>query len=199
MRTSGIRPPFEGLSQTSGQVSHVLLTRSPLGLLQCCHWLDLVRLACVKHAASVRPEPGSNSPSKSRASPHAAAPFDRDASHSSGISRPRGTGTIGWCEHHPDIDGAFRFTRPRPGPGPEAVARTRSLVLSSVFKERPPLAAHARQGASVPSGGPAAATRAVRGRGVNLTIDLGAVNLTAPFPGEFFPRHRGDAHASPGP
>ena len=27
--------------------------------------MDLVRLACVKHAASVRPEPGSNSPSRS--------------------------------------------------------------------------------------------------------------------------------------
>src|ERR1700736_4828990 len=26
--------------------------------------MDLVRLACVKHAASVRPEPGSNSPSR---------------------------------------------------------------------------------------------------------------------------------------
>ena len=27
--------------------------------------MDLVRLACVRHAASVRPEPGSNSPSRS--------------------------------------------------------------------------------------------------------------------------------------
>ena len=44
----------------------MLLTRSPLGLPQCCHWMDLVRLACVRHAASVRPEPGSNSPSRSR-------------------------------------------------------------------------------------------------------------------------------------
>ena len=26
--------------------------------------MDLVRLACVRHAASVRPEPGSNSPSR---------------------------------------------------------------------------------------------------------------------------------------
>ena len=43
----------------------MLLTRSPLGLHQCCHWMDLVRLACVRHAASVRPEPGSNSPSRS--------------------------------------------------------------------------------------------------------------------------------------
>lgn len=56
---SGIRPSFPGLSQSTGQVTHVLLTRSPLvyprkGLT--------VRLACVKHAASVRPEPGSNSP-----------------------------------------------------------------------------------------------------------------------------------------
>ena len=57
----GIRPSFPGLSQSAGQITHVLLTRSPLeyprkGLS--------VRLACVKHAASVRPEPGSNSPNK---------------------------------------------------------------------------------------------------------------------------------------
>ena len=66
MRTSGIRPPFGGLSRSPGQVPHVLLTRSPLGLPQCCHCMDLVRLACVRHAASVRPEPGSNSPSRSQ-------------------------------------------------------------------------------------------------------------------------------------
>lgn len=58
---SGIRPRFQGLSQSRRQITHVLLTRSPLvyprkGLT--------VRLACVKHAASVRPEPGSNSPRK---------------------------------------------------------------------------------------------------------------------------------------
>ena len=56
---SGINPRFRRLSQSQGQVAHVLLTRSPLeyprkGLS--------ARLACVKHAASVRPEPGSNSP-----------------------------------------------------------------------------------------------------------------------------------------
>ena len=59
---SGINPRFRELSQSQGQVAHVLLTRSPLvyprrGLT--------VRLACVKHTASVRPEPGSNSPLKS--------------------------------------------------------------------------------------------------------------------------------------
>ena len=59
---SGISSCFQLLSQSQGQVAHVLLTRSPLvyprrGLT--------VRLACVKHAASVRPEPGSNSPLKS--------------------------------------------------------------------------------------------------------------------------------------
>src|SRR3954470_6052255 len=65
MGASGISSPFGELSRSLGQVPHVLLTRSPLGLHQCCHWLDPVRLACVKHAASVRPEPGSNSPSRS--------------------------------------------------------------------------------------------------------------------------------------
>ena len=61
---SGIRPSFPGLSRSQGQVAHVLLTRSPLGTSQCCHQLALARLACVMHAASVHPEPGSNSPSE---------------------------------------------------------------------------------------------------------------------------------------
>jgi hypothetical protein len=39
----------------------VLLTRSPLIHQQAGF---IVRLACVKHAASVHPEPGSNSPLK---------------------------------------------------------------------------------------------------------------------------------------
>ena len=56
---SGIRPSFPGLSQSQGQITHVLLTRSPL---EYPRRSLSVRLACVKHAASVRPEPGSNSP-----------------------------------------------------------------------------------------------------------------------------------------
>ena len=58
---SGINHRFRWLSQSQGQITHVLLTRSPLEY----HRSGLsARLACVKHAASVRPEPGSNSPSK---------------------------------------------------------------------------------------------------------------------------------------
>lgn len=56
---SGIRPRFRGLSQSEGQITHVLLTRSPLVYPRRSL---TARLACVKHAASVRPEPGSNSP-----------------------------------------------------------------------------------------------------------------------------------------
>ena len=55
--TSGISPRFRGLSQSLGQVTHVLLTRSPLSRTRRSL---LARLACVRHAASVRPEPGSN-------------------------------------------------------------------------------------------------------------------------------------------
>ena len=62
---SGISSSFPLLSRSSGQVAHVLRTRSPLSLHRCCHRMDFVRLACIKHAASVRPEPGSNSPSRS--------------------------------------------------------------------------------------------------------------------------------------
>ena len=48
---------FQKVSPGCGQVPYVLLTRSPLGIRRC-----LVRLACIRHAASVHPEPGSNSP-----------------------------------------------------------------------------------------------------------------------------------------
>jgi hypothetical protein len=58
---SGISSGFPGLFQSQGQVTHVLLTRSPL-ITQEQALKITVRLACVKHAASVRPEPGSNSP-----------------------------------------------------------------------------------------------------------------------------------------
>ena len=46
------------------QVAHALLTRPPLTLPsigQALFSVKSVRLACVKHAASVHPEPGSNS------------------------------------------------------------------------------------------------------------------------------------------
>ncbi len=59
----GISSPFELLSPTSGQVTNALLTRSPLGHLRT-NTKGLVRLACIRHAASVHPEPGSNSPQK---------------------------------------------------------------------------------------------------------------------------------------
>ena len=51
------------LSPSEGQVDYALLTRSPLTSREQAPCLS-VRLACVKHAASVRPEPGSNSPQK---------------------------------------------------------------------------------------------------------------------------------------
>ena len=55
----GISHRFRRLSQSEGQIAHVLLTRSPLVYSRRSL---TARLACVKHAASVRPEPGSNSP-----------------------------------------------------------------------------------------------------------------------------------------
>ena len=54
----GISSRFQLLSPTERQVPHALLTRSPLSDPRRNH---PVRLACVRHAASVRPEPGSNS------------------------------------------------------------------------------------------------------------------------------------------
>jgi hypothetical protein len=184
MGASGISPPFEGLSQTSGQVPHVLLTRSPLGRPQCCHWLNLVRLACVRHAASVRPEPGSNSPSKTWAPPLATAPVDREHPGPGESPEPRywHRRVVGTTRQ---IDGALlQTTTPEPG-GPEAIARTRSLVLSSVFKERHPLAGTCSAG-SVGAGTHAAVSAMGRaGRRVNLTSRHDSVNLRARFHEDF--------------
>ena len=60
----GISSRFQLLSPSERQVAHALLTRPPLSL-PLLHPKNqrrsFVRLACVRHAASVRPEPGSNS------------------------------------------------------------------------------------------------------------------------------------------
>src|SRR5204863_6026294 len=52
-------PAFAGLFPTGGQIAHVLRTRAPCAIPYC--YGTRTRLACVKHAASVRSEPGSNS------------------------------------------------------------------------------------------------------------------------------------------
>ena len=60
----GISVLFRTLSPSERQVAHVLLTRPPLSLLSFSRRIiptSSVRLACVRRAASVRPEPGSNS------------------------------------------------------------------------------------------------------------------------------------------
>ena len=64
MRLCGISSHFWLLSPSVRQVTHALLTRPPLGTSyfhRSFHKMFPVRLACVKHAASVHPEPGSNS------------------------------------------------------------------------------------------------------------------------------------------
>ena len=54
----GITRCFHRLSPTPGQVAHVFRTRPPRKQPESCP----ARLACIRHAASVDPEPGSNSP-----------------------------------------------------------------------------------------------------------------------------------------
>ena len=58
----GISPAFAGLSPAPGQVAYVLLTRAPVAGSRVQALRSAApRLACVKPAASVHPEPGSNS------------------------------------------------------------------------------------------------------------------------------------------
>ena len=62
MTTFGINVRFQTVSPEKRHIAHALLTRLPLGHL-LVNQKSLVRLACVRRAASVSPEPGSNSPS----------------------------------------------------------------------------------------------------------------------------------------
>ena len=57
----GISTRFQVLSPAQRQVAHALLTRPPLTFIRSKLPNQFVRLECVKHAASVHPEPGSNS------------------------------------------------------------------------------------------------------------------------------------------
>ena len=67
MSTCGITSRFRQLSPAPGQIAHVFLTRPPREIPEGTP----VRLACIRHAASVDPEPGSNSPpSVSTRHPH---------------------------------------------------------------------------------------------------------------------------------
>ena len=62
MFTSGFSSRFQLLFPVQRQVAHALLTLSPL--IHRSKLRLFVRLACLIHAASVRSEPGSNSPKK---------------------------------------------------------------------------------------------------------------------------------------
>ena len=85
MTSCGISTGFPVLSPTMGKVAHVLLTRSPLGTSLPCGRKALARLACVRHAASVNPEPGSNSPFDCKDPRHSALSLidSQSLSHSS--------------------------------------------------------------------------------------------------------------------
>src|SRR5690554_2688600 len=52
---------FSKLSSCRGQVAYALLTHSPVATKIASYLCAAPRLACVKPAASVHPEPGSNS------------------------------------------------------------------------------------------------------------------------------------------
>ena len=57
----GINPNFSGLFPARRKVLYVFRTRLPVAISVLLHHAA-PRLACIKPAASVHPEPGSNSP-----------------------------------------------------------------------------------------------------------------------------------------
>ena len=127
MGVSSISSGFPLLSRSSGQVPHVLLTRSPLGLHRYCYRMDLVRLACMKHAASVRPEPGSNSPSRNADDPYGSPVNLRE----SVLDQPAAEDQLALDSCYPSS--AILLTRSTSG---DANAPARAFgFLCSVFKE----------------------------------------------------------------
>src|SRR5437899_9374516 len=90
MIVCGISTGFPVLFPTPAQITHVLLTRSPLYSGSCPPFL--ARLACVRHAASVRSEPGSNSPVELETSFALSVRRTNDSSetHSTSLAKQRG-------------------------------------------------------------------------------------------------------------
>ena len=101
-----------------------------------------------------------------------------------GISHARGTGTIGWCEHHPEIDGAFRLNDHAEA---EAPRRSPALALSSclLFSRSGLRSWHVPDGVLVPIRRPQRGRIGRAGRGVNLTSASRGVNLSDAFRPEF--------------
>jgi hypothetical protein len=118
----------------------VLLTRSPLGVTRCCHRMVLARLACVRHAASVHPEPGSNSPSEivNVHAPGGSWGVLEGArwpwSHSSLTIRPGRTGGMGDARANPCTARGSSVIRMRQGTVPREASPPRDGVLALAFR-----------------------------------------------------------------
>src|SRR5438552_11163901 len=110
---SGISFGFPKLSRCEGQIAHVLLTRSPL---EYSRRSLSARLACVRHAASVRPEPGSNSPRTGceNGLPHPRRNAERDRRPVSDHEGESATGRI-WLTDLLSKAGAPTVSGPRAG------------------------------------------------------------------------------------
>jgi hypothetical protein len=118
----------------------VLLTRSPLGATRCCHQVVLARLACIKHAASVHPEPGSNSPSEIVNSLGARRPVGGCSRWSSVTLeppsltiRPGRTGGMGDTGDQPCTAQGSSVIRMRQGTVPRGASPPRDGVLALAF------------------------------------------------------------------
>jgi hypothetical protein len=116
---SGISHRFRWLSPSEGQITHVLLTRSPL---EYPRRSLSARLACVKHAASVRPEPGSNSPLKNNTHNHnpkkAAIHGKKEPTPGKKQTSSYSPESLPYQRNHPST--------PTPPPTPQKEAQTRS-------------------------------------------------------------------------
>ncbi len=124
--SSGISPSFERLSRTGRQVGYVLLTRAPL--YSGPEGPFRVRLACVRHAASVRSEPGSNSLVQTAGHGHNAAPVQ--------LAAARGKQPPATCRRPPPPPRRPKSLAPRHA-SQRTVAIPTKLACTSPGKPRP--------------------------------------------------------------
>ena len=178
----GISTAFAVLFHTRGQVVHVLLTRSPLYSSPCGDFL--VRLACVRHAASVDSEPGSNSHVKGVAGRPCGPPdiFNQSSMTSSGVVLLRSL-WIGLAARRPPVPilliltGSYlhalsSFQRTDPSPVLSDAHRIHFRGTFQYYKQPPSL--------STPTGPLLSRARQPRSRNRrrSLSVEMGRPGLT---------------------
>ena len=180
-----LAPVSEGYPKVQGRLltcySPVRRSSTPKGLS--------ARLACVKHAASVRPEPGSNSPLNSFDAHQTKAQRFIDSLEYPSKSAPQ-SGASYLKESSTDT------RRTRPKPSPPATCRLALQINSSTFStllsSQGSSARHSPASQPSPRGNPTKLTGPTRPRQIRDPPELAPHHTTTPEPTQTHPKAQPD-------